>query len=64
MFQLQRSLHLLLVVLVSLASHAGVAYGIAEEPPTGIVPEPTSALIWCGVMAIGGAGWWCRRRRR
>jgi LPXTG-motif cell wall-anchored protein len=37
--------------------------GGAVPPDPGVVPEPASALIWGGIIALGGLVYWWRRKR-
>ncbi len=34
-----------------------------EPPPAQVVPEPSSMLVWGGIMALGGVAYWWNGRR-
>jgi LPXTG-motif cell wall-anchored protein len=36
---------------------------LAGGPTDPIVPEPSALLVWAGIAAAGGAGYWWRQRR-
>jgi hypothetical protein len=46
---------LLLVAIAVFGVTTLAAAGVATEPDPGVVPEPTSALIWLGLMGVVSA---------
>ena len=62
--QVYRKLRLLLLIVLTFVAHASVALAGIMEPEPGVVPEPTSALIWLGLTAVIAAATGRRSRRQ
>jgi len=55
-----------LLFLATVLSFSSLALGQGATGPDGgppVIPEPSSLLVWGGLIAVGGLLYWYRKRR-